>query len=103
MTTWLELNQEMPRYKKTLALARLLRVDRRYAIGLMIDLWTWGLDNADREGHLTGMTQEDIALALDWPMKKAAGLIKALIDVGCLEQYGETYVLHEWPPCAGNE
>lgn len=103
MTTWLELHQEMPKHKKTLALARLLRVDRRYAIGLMIDLWTWGLDNADREGSLTGMTQEDIALALDWPAKKAAGLIKALIDAGWLEQHGETYVMHEWPSCAGDE
>lgn len=101
MTTWLELHQEMPRHKKTLALARLLRVDRRYAIGLMIDLWTWGLDNADREGSLTGMTKEDIALALDWPTKKAAELLKALIDAGWLEQHGETYVLHDWSDYTG--
>lgn len=101
MTTWFELHQEMPRHRKTLALARLLRVDRRYAVGLVIDLWTWGLDNADREGSLTGMTQEDIALALDWPTKKAAGLIKALIDAGWLEQHGETYVLHDWSDYTG--
>lgn len=101
MTTWLELHQEMPRHRKTLALARLLRVDRRYAIGLIIDLWTWGLDNADWEGNLTGMTREDIALALDWPPKKAAGLVESLINAGWLEEHEEAYVLHDWSDYTG--
>lgn len=101
MTTWLELHQEMARHKKTLTLARLLKVDRRYAVGLMIDLWSWGLDNADADGNLSGLTADDIAMALDWPMKKANALISALQQAGWLDNRDGTYALHDWSDYTG--
>lgn len=96
MTTWLELHQEMPKHKKTLALARLLRVDRRCAIGLMIDLWTWGLDNADADGRLVGLTADDLEMAMDWPAKKSGKLVDALVQSRWLDRDGATYILHDW-------
>lgn len=101
MTTWLELHQEMARHKKTLALARLLKVERRYAVGLMIDLWAWGLDNADADGNLNGLTAEDIAMALDWPLKKAGTLMEALQTAGWVENHDSTYKLHDWSDYTG--
>ena len=101
MTTWLELHQEMPRHKKLLVLARLLKVDRRYAVGIMIDLWTWSLDNADSDGNLSGMTADDIEMALDWPVKKSGELIAALLKAKLLEDRGGTYALHDWADYTG--
>lgn len=101
MTTWLELHQEMPRHKKILVLARLLKVDRRYAVGIMIDLWTWSLDNADSDGFLFGMTADDIEMALDWPVKKSGKLIAALLKSGLLEDRDGTYALHDWSDYTG--
>jgi hypothetical protein len=101
MTTWLELHQEMARHKKTLTLARLLKVDRRYAVGLMVDLWSWGLDNADADGSLNGLTADDIAMALDWPMKKADALISAFQQAGWLDNHDGTYALHDWSDYTG--
>ncbi|QNO17337.1 hypothetical protein [Caproicibacterium amylolyticum] len=101
MTTWLELHQEMPRHKKLLVLARLLKVDRRYAVGIMIDLWTWSLDNADSDGNLSGMTADDIEMALDWPVKKSGDLIAALLKAKLLEDRGGTYALHDWADYTG--
>jgi len=101
MTTWMELHQEMPRHKKILVLARLLKVDRRYAVGLMIDLWTWSLDNADSSGNLSGMTADDIEMALDWPAKKSGKLIEALLKANLLEDRGGAYALHDWSDYTG--
>ncbi len=101
MTTWLELHQEMPRHKKILVLARLLKVDRRYAVGIMIDLWTWSLDNADSDGNLSGMTADDIEMALDWPAKKSGELIAALLKAKLLENKDGTFALHDWADYAG--
>lgn len=101
MTTWLELHQEMPRHKKLLVLARLLKVDRRYAVGIMIDLWTWSLDNADSDGNLSGMTADDIEMALDWPAKKSGELIAALLKAKLLEDRDGTYALHDWADYTG--
>ena len=62
---WFEAHDTMARHPKTLKLARLLNADRRYAVGLLHDLFSWGLYSADKEGRLPGLTAADIAQALD--------------------------------------
>lgn len=56
---WIELHQEMPRHPKALALAQALKVSRREAVGILIDLWTWGLSCADEDGGLKSIGDED--------------------------------------------
>ena len=95
---WIELHQEMPRHPKTLALAQALKVSRREAVGILIDLWTWGLSCADEDGSLKSISDEGIALALDLPAKKAAAQVKALVSCGWLDLLEDgTYRLHDWP------
>lgn len=93
---WIELHQEMPRHPKTLALAQALKISRREAVGLLIDLWTWGLNCADETGHLRGITNEGIAMAMDWPGRQAAKLVNALVDCGWIDGENEGYSLHDW-------
>ena len=62
---WFEAHETMARHPKTLKLARLLKVDRRYAVGLLHDLFSWGLTAAEKDGALRGMEAVDIASALD--------------------------------------
>ena len=98
---WLELHTDMPKHPQTLQLARLLKISRREAIGVLADLWTWALPIADRDGRLDGITAADILVALDMQGKKAAAVVPALIQSGYLEQDGEVYVLHNWYFYAG--
>lgn len=98
---WFEAHQNMPRHRKTLILAASLGVSRREAIGLMWDLWAWGLDNADIDGRLIGLTAQDIADAMDFPRKKGAKLMDALTESGYVEQLDGVYVLHDWRDYAG--
>lgn len=93
---WIELHQEMPRHPKTLALAQALKISRREAVGLLIDLWTWGLNCADETGHLRGITNEGIAMAMDWPGRQAAKLVNALVDCGWIDGENGSYCLHDW-------
>lgn len=93
---WLELHQTMPRHRKTLALAGILKISRREAVGLMCDLWTWAVDNADRDGVLSGLDAFAIASALDFPKSKSKALLSALVQCGYVEEYGVLYRIHDW-------
>lgn len=93
---WIELHQEMPRHPKTLALAQALKISRRETVGLLIDLWTWGLNCADETGHLRGITNEGIAMAMDWPGRQATKLVNALVDCGWIDGENGSYCLHDW-------
>ena len=93
---WIELHQEMPRHPNTLALAQALKISRREAVGMLIDLWTWGLNCADETGHLRGITNEGIAMALDWSGRQAAKLVNALVDCGWIDGENGNYSLHDW-------
>jgi hypothetical protein len=86
----------MARHRKTLKLSRTLKISRREAIGLLIDLWTWGMDNADKDGLLTGLEAEDIAEAMDYPRKRGVAIVDAIVDAGYIDRTDSGYVLHDW-------
>ena len=98
---WFEAHDTMARHPKTLKLARLLGVDRRYAVGLLHDLFSWGLYAAGKDGTLVGLTNQDIAQAIDFPVKKAAVLLDALTGAGYIDRDGDGYRLHDWYDYAG--
>lgn len=93
---WFKAYSTLARHPKTLKLSRLLRVDRRYAVGLLHDLFTWGTSAADKNGVLVGLVAEDIWSALDFPPKKGAEVVAALVEVGYLDETGDGYAIHNW-------
>ena len=98
---WFEAHDTMARHPKTLKLARLLNADRRYAVGLLHDLFSWGLYAAGKDGELDGLTKTDIAQALDYTAKKADLVVGALVDAGYLDEGPDGYVIHDWYDYAG--
>ena len=52
---WFEAHETLARHPKTLKLARHLKAERRYAVGLLYDLFSWGLTAADKDGWETRM------------------------------------------------
>ena len=99
---WYEAHQTMARHPKTLKLARLLKVDRRYAVGLLHDLFSWALDAAGKYGELPDMTAEDIAAALEITGKKGLQTVEALVSAGYLNKNDSgVYAIHDWYDYAG--
>lgn len=91
----------MARHPKTLKLARLLNVERRYAVGLLHDLFSWGLYAAKKDGALKGLTAADIAQALDYSPKKGAAVVLALVAAGYIDEGPDGYTIHDWYDYAG--
>lgn len=98
---WFEAHDTMARHPKTLKLARLLNMERRYAVGLLHDLFSWGLYAAGKNGELSGLTAADIAQALDYSPKKAGAVVAALVESGYLDQTEDGYSIHDWYDYAG--
>lgn len=99
---WIELHQDRQRHPKTLALAGALKISRREACGFLDDFWTWGLDVADRNGRLTGLSVGDIADVMDYPRKKGAWLMDALVKSGYVDVDEDgTFRIHDWEEYAG--
>ena len=98
---WFEAHETMSRHPKTLKLARLLKVDRRYAVGLLHDLFSWGLTAAEKDGALRGMEAVDIASALDATGKKGQAVVDCLVEAGYLDMRDGTYFIHDWYDYAG--
>lgn len=87
----------MGKHPKTLRLAQLLNIKRREAVGLLFDLFSWGLTAAKKDGSLDGLTDVDIGMALDCTTKpQSKKLVRALVDVGYMEYQAGTYYIHEW-------
>ncbi|MBS5879489.1 MAG: hypothetical protein KIC63_05040 [Clostridium sp.] len=51
---WAKIDQSLIGHRKTLRLARMMKVSVHEAVGILCCLWLWGMDNADQSGLLTG-------------------------------------------------
>lgn len=98
---WYEAHQTLAKHPKTLKLASLIKCERRYAVGLLHDLFTWGLDAAKKDGSLPNLNADEIASALDFSGKKGASVIAALVESGYLEKDEKGYKIHDWYDYAG--
>lgn len=94
---WIETHESITRHPKTMALARILKVHRREAIGLIHDLLAWGLHAAERDGLIPDLTEKDIADALSCTKAE----VKALVKSGYLEEGKDGYVIHNWAKYTG--
>ena len=92
---WISVHQQIRDHRKLRELSRILGVTRQEALGILVLIWTWAIDNCNQDGKLLSITVEDIALAAYWT-KGESKLFKALVDTGWLdESEGEVY-LHDW-------
>lgn len=96
------LSTGLPAHPKTKKLIRRVGEGGAWALVCLV-LWA----RANRpDGDLSGMTGEDIELAVDW-RGEADALVTALVAVGFLDGTDGTYQLHDWaehqPWSAGSE
>ena len=97
---WIEVHQGLREHRKTYACAEKLKISRVVMVGTLVSLWLWALDNA-QDGSLYGISNLTIARVCDWPEKKAADLINALVECGWLDKDGDIMRIHDWMEYAG--
>lgn len=92
---WIELHQSLPTHRKILRLKRELKIKKPTAIGHMVLLWLWALDNAI-DGDLTDFSAEDIAEVAEWT-GKADAFTEALVSAGFLDcDDNNGLYIHNW-------
>ena len=98
---WIKAYQSLPTHKKLKKLKRLLKVKTPAAVGHVVMLWLWAIDNAP-DGYLADLDSEDIAEAAEWqgdPEK----FVDALVGAGFVDWdvNGDVSVLHGWDEYTG--
>lgn len=69
------------------------------AVGILVTLWLWGINNADPTGEIRAADREDIAdmLQNDISRKKSAmAVVEALISTGWIDEIDGTLYIHDW-------
>ena len=69
------------------------------ALGILVHLWLWGLDNADRSGVLKSADADDVAEIFAFGLSKGiapAKVVRALIDTGWIDLCEDQMVIHDW-------
>ena len=97
MTPWIQVYSNLTSHRKTGRLADALGLANSFvspnvvAVGILISLWTWAIQNAI-DGDLSGCSSRAIAEACRWN-KKPEVLVSALVDSGWMDRDGK---LHDW-------
>ena len=69
------------------------------ALGILVHLWLWGLDNTDRSGVLKSADTDDVAEIFAFGLSKGiapAKVVRALIDTGWIDLCGDQMIIHDW-------
>lgn len=97
---WIEVHQALPTHKKTIRLTRILKIRKPEALGYLLLLWLWALDNT-QDGYLDGLEAQDIAGICEWKGKNVAAFTDGLIDAGFLESTERGLCIHDWDDYCG--
>lgn len=93
---WIEVHDTLREHRKTYALASILKIEQFAAVGLVVSLWTWAINNA-QDGDLSAFPETAIANACMW-RKNAKTLIEALQECGFVTRDMQ---IHDWDVYAG--
>lgn len=96
---WIEIHTRLKEHPKTYKLMDALHISKAAAVGHMVCLWLWAIDNAE-DGDLTPFPPQAIAGAAEWT-KKAQTFLDALKKCGWVDDDGARSVLHDWGDYAG--
>ena len=94
---WIQVYTNLPQHPKTSKLAEALKLDIKNiepesaAVGILISLWTWALQNQP-DGDLANCSDRVIARACGWSGKPEV-LVKALTESGFLDGIR---TIHDW-------
>ena len=97
MIPWIQVYSNLPQHRKTSRLAEELKLSsaavdpNMVAVGILIGLWTWAIQNA-YDGDLSECSARTIANACQWK-KKPETLVAALQKTGWLDA---DMRLHDW-------
>ena len=95
---WIKVEQSLVNHHKTFALADALDVSQSEAVGILVGLWSWALDNVDENGVLPDISDRAIQRITG---SSADGIFRALLETGFVDEYLDSYRIHNWQEYGG--
>ena len=89
--SWIKIQNGLVSNKKTARLAGQMKWKKLEAIGFMVSLWIWALENCE-DGQLRDISDGEIAFAVG--LDSAYGILKALKSSGFVDE--NPLRLHDW-------
>lgn len=76
-------------------------ISQNEAIGILIRLWLWGIDNAEENGKIVAGDITDVEEAirpgfLDPENSNLNGIVHSMIDSGWIDKKANTLYIHDW-------
>lgn len=85
--------------RKSRELAKEIKCSQKEALGILVTLWLWGINNADKTGELKSADRQDVADAISVGLSdglRPADIVDALISTNWIDEIEETLYLHDW-------
>jgi len=80
-------------------LSKSIGCSQNETVGILIRLWLWGINNADKEGRIIGANADDVAEILAIGKDKgieADSIVDYLIECDWIEVVDDTLYIHDW-------
>lgn len=85
--------------REAASLCKAGRVLQKEALGILVGMWLWGINNADAVGRLDEMDKSDVADAISSGLSEGlvpSKIVDAMLDIGFLDMDGDTLYIHDW-------
>ena len=95
---WISVDQKLMGGKLR-TLYKAIGCSRSEAIGILITLWLWGIDNADMDGLIPSADRGDIAEVLESGLSETLdpeSVVDQLVECGWIDTGDEGLYLHDW-------
>ncbi len=97
---WIEVHTNLPRHDKTLQLQSLLKLNTPQALGHLLLLWIWALENSP-DGSLRRLDARGLARTCQFNVRRAEEFTEALVASGFLDRGEGGLRIHDWEEYAG--
>lgn len=95
---WISVDQKLIGGKLR-SLYKAIGCSQNEAIGILISLWLWGIDNAEMDGLMVSADREDIKQSFQAGLSKGLDgdtVVACLIDTGWIDDVDGQLYLHDW-------
>ena len=95
---WISVHEQVTGYKLR-CLAKEIGCSQNEALGMLVRMWLWGVNNATKEGWIPGGDKTDIAQILSVGIAdelSADAVVDAMIRVGWIDDTGSGIYIHDW-------
>ncbi len=97
---WISVDSKLPSHRKLRILRKRLGISLHEAIGVLVTIWLWALEDADRDGLIVTANAKDMAEAIRWKADPEQ-LLGALAEAQLVHNGEKGILIHDWPEHQG--